>query len=288
MGWWQGTFGYRPAVTAIGCLSTILSIAAADSSPIPSWDRGVSVRLVHSGEYVDLVVENRRLNDITLTLQITGSNVTISRFAPETATYPSHCRVVAAQLSTADATKRPNLRYHFNWVKGDMHAKHDSSAVYRLPFESGTSHRVTQGYNGVLSHQGPDQYAVDFAMPEGTTVCAARDGIVVDLRKSSEGGGADEEYRRQSNFVSILHEDGTIAEYLHVQHNGVLVEIGQRVTAGTPIALSGNTGYSSRPHLHLGVYSAVDGTHVQSHPMTFTTRQGIITEPVQGRLYTAK
>jgi murein DD-endopeptidase MepM/ murein hydrolase activator NlpD len=248
---------------------------------------GVSVRRVRSRDSSDLVVENRRLHDITLTLWIEADNATVQRLVPETATYPSRTRTVAARLPPADATKRFHFKYRFRWVKGALNARPDANAVYRLPFKPGTSHRVIQGYGGRLSHQKHDYYAVDFAMREGTPVYAARHGLVVDLQESFEEGGTDEDQSR-GNSVSILHEDGTIGEYLHLQRDGVLVEVGQRVTAGTPIARSGNTGYSTWPHLHFGVYTAVDGTHIQSHPMTFTTRQGIVTEPVEGRVYTAK
>ena len=74
---WQSTLGYRPAVTAIVCLSTILSIAAADNSSTRPWGRAVSVRPIRSRKYVDLAVENRRLHDITLTLQITGGTLLV-------------------------------------------------------------------------------------------------------------------------------------------------------------------------------------------------------------------
>jgi murein DD-endopeptidase MepM/ murein hydrolase activator NlpD len=169
-----------------------------------------------------------------------------------------------------------------------MEAHHSKETRYRLPFRKGETHEVSQGYNGRWTHRGPDRYAVDFAMPEGTTVCAARDGVVVDLRKSSQTGGPDKKYADEDNYVSIAHADGTIGEYHHLQYDGVLVEIGARVTAGQPIALSGNTGYSTLPHLHFGVYSALDGSHRQSHRLTFMTRQGIVTEPLAGRAYTAE
>jgi murein DD-endopeptidase MepM/ murein hydrolase activator NlpD len=276
------------AAIGIIFLSAILSDAATDTPPTRPAGQGVSVRRIRSGDSSDLVVENNRLHDITLTLSIKADNATVQRLVAETATYRAHSRTVAARLFPTDAARPPSARYHFRWVKGAMKVKHDNNVVYHLPFRRGTSHKVIQGYGGSLSHQGQDYYAVDFGMSEGTLVCAARDGLVVDLQQSFEKGGKDDKYRDQSNFVSILHDDGTIGEYAHLQHDGVLVELGQRVTAGAPIARSGNTGYSTWPHLHFGVYTAVDGTHIQSHPMTFTTRQGIVTEPVEGRVYTAK
>jgi murein DD-endopeptidase MepM/ murein hydrolase activator NlpD len=288
---WRDTFRFRRAALAMACLSTIPAVAAVTYRVIgqPSdQDQSIFVRRVLVGNRVDLVVENHKLHDVTLMLSITADNTTISRPKPQTATYPAQSQTVAAQLFATDSSKRANMRFHFAWVMGSMHAKHDDRVIYSLPFESGTSYWVIEGYNGSLSHKGSDQYAVDFAMPEGTVVCAARDGLVVDVRADSKDGGLTEEHSDEANYVFILHDDGTIGEYLHLQYDGVLVKLGQRVTAGMPIARSGNTGYSAQPHLHFGVYSAVDGTHLRSHPVTFTLRQGTITDPIRGRFYTAK
>jgi murein DD-endopeptidase MepM/ murein hydrolase activator NlpD len=284
---WRGTSRLEPVVLGIVCLLAVPSVAATDGAQTVAQDPNVSVRRVRAGDFTELVVENRKSHDVTLTLSITSRNMTVSRLKPETATYPPHCRITAARLTAADPAQRWTVHFDYRWAKGDMQAKHDDRVVYALPFRPGTSHRVVQGYDGNWSHKDADQYAVDFAMPEGTVVYAAREGIVVDLNESSDTSGAKER-KYPSNFVSILHDDGTIGEYLHLQHDGVLVKIGQRVTVGTPIARSGNTGYSTQPHLHFGVYSAIDATHVQSHRVTFTSRQGTITEPAPGVLYTAR
>ncbi len=261
---------------------------AAPSSWAAGRDEPVRIKRVASDDYVSLIVENRRAFDVTVTLTIRAHNVDVKRIEPETETYAGNSEAEAVRIFPAEAGKRWDYHYRFTWVKGNLHAEHDAEVLYRLPYESGTSHRVTQGYHGRLTHQGQEQYAVDFAMREGTPVCAARDGVVVDLKESSKSGGPRKSYRKLSNYVSIAHADGTIGEYHHLQHNGVLVEIGQRVTAGTVIALSGNTGYSTRPHLHFGVYSPVDGTQLQSHPLAFATRRGTVAEPVEGKSYTAK
>lgn len=274
----------------------LVSLLASASGVESSKDRDEIVRLrqVKSGSGVRLFVENRALWDVTVTLRVLARNGRIARIKPETATYPAHSQTEAARISAEDPSKRCKWRCRFNWVPGRMRspsrsdARPDENVLYRLPFEEGRSYRVAQGYNGTRTHKGRDRYAVDFAMRKGTPVCAARAGVVVDLRESSKIGGSDEKFRPKSNYVCIAHADGTIAEYHHLHYEGVLVEVGQRVEAGQRIAISGNTGYSTGPHLHFGVYSAVNGRTRQSHPVIFVTRKGIVSEPIEGQTYTAK
>jgi murein DD-endopeptidase MepM/ murein hydrolase activator NlpD len=273
----------RPAIVFV--LMVLLSAASGVES---SKDlKAVRVMRVKKAGYTSIVVENRRAYEVTVALTITAKNASIARITSETATYPGYSQTEAARVSAADPDASW-LRYDFRWTKGRMGAKHDGKTLYLLPFEKGQSQRVIQSYNGRLTHHSYDRYAIDFAMPEGTTVCAAREGVVVDLKESSTTGGPEKKFENQSNFVSIAHADGTIGEYHHLKRDGVLVEIGQRVTAGQPIALSGNTGYSTSPHLHFGVYSAANAESLQSHRITFTTGQGTIAEPREGKVYTAK
>ncbi len=250
-------------------------------------DEIVSVRRVPSGNGLSLIVENRGACDVTVTLSLDASNVRVNQIKPQTETYRAHSETEAVRIFPEDPTKRCSWRFHYSWVKGDVRATHDPNTVYLLPFEAGRSFRVSQGFNGKLTHFDQDQYAVDFAMREGTPVCAARAGVVVDLEESYKTGGPSKKYKDRVNFVSIAHADGTVGEYCHLQQNGALVEIGDHVEAGQRVALSGNTGYSTFPHLHFGVYSPIDGKQLQSHPVRFSTRQGIIPEPQEGRRYTA-
>ncbi len=251
-------------------------------------DDPVSIRRAEASGCVSLFVENKAPYPVTLTLRILTRNGRVSRIKPKTATYPAYSETEAVRISADDPGRRWKWRCRFNWVKGGMRKREKARTLYRLPFESGRSYRVAQGYQGKLTHTGRDEYAVDFAMRKGTPICAARDGVVIDLREDSKTGGSSEEFRNQANYVCIAHSDGTVAEYHHLHYNGVLVDLGQHVEAGQRIAISGNTGYSMGPHLHFGVYSAVDGRRRTSHPVAFITRQGIIDDPVEGTIYTAR
>jgi len=278
-----------PSLVAIlGILTVVLPAMAPGAEPVRDANEPVEIKRVFSGQSVRVFVANRAAYDVTVELTLHTRNGRVVLLRPQTETYGPHSETEVARIEAVQRGGRYTWRYRFKWTRGSLHAVHDPDTVYRLPFRRGTSHRVSQSYGGRLSHRDHNYYAVDFAMREGTPICAARSGVVVDLKEWSKVGGPSKRYRENGNFVSIAHADGTIGEYYHLRHNGVQVEIGQRVTAGQVIAFSGDTGYSTHPHLHFGVYSAAGAEDVQSHPITFATARGLIGKPVEGRRYTAK
>ena len=142
---------------------------------------------------------------------------------------------------------------------------------YPLPWRGGPF-RLSQGANGQYSHYGPkNKYAMDIAMPVGTPIIAARAGVVVKTENSQSGRGND----ASGNFVRVLHDDGTMGVYLHLKQGSVSVREGQRVTVGSPLALSGNTGNSSGPHLHF-VVQRNTGLGLVSIPYQFNQPVGAL------------
>jgi murein DD-endopeptidase MepM/ murein hydrolase activator NlpD len=127
----------------------------------------------------------------------------------------------------------------------------------------GERYAVSQGNCGSFSHTGDDRFGYDFATPTGTTIVATRAGLVLAFKEDSVDGNMGTD----ANYVTVLHDDGSLAMYAHLTHNGVTVALGDAVTQGQPIALSGNTGYSTASHLHYEVYAA-RGSSV-SVPITF-------------------
>jgi murein DD-endopeptidase MepM/ murein hydrolase activator NlpD len=87
-----------------------------------------------------------------------------------------------------------------------------------------------------------------------------------------------EKYAQRANLVRVLHSDGSMAVYAHLQENGVYVRVGDRVNVGQQIAASGNTGYSSGPHLHFGV-QVNTGMRLVSIPFRMVTSRGFLPLP---------
>jgi murein DD-endopeptidase MepM/ murein hydrolase activator NlpD len=175
-----------------------------------------------------------------------------------------------------------------NYYKlGSALAQPDESFVYQLPYTGGNKFKVTQGYNGKFSHQGSNKYAIDWKMPEGTLVRAARGGLVVKVKDDSDTGGPSMAYDHFNNYVLIRHPDGTLGHYCHLKKGGMLVKVGQTVATGQPLAHSGNTGFSSGPHLHFCVFKTRSGHERLSIPVKFETASAKAITLVEGDSYRA-
>ncbi len=124
-------------------------------------------------------------------------------------------------------------------------------SAYILPYLPGAARlvwRTTSHFNP--GNKGVGLYAIDFAMPIGTPLIAARAGTVVAARDQfADGNDTDLE----ENFVMVRHADSTVARYIHLTQRGALVRVGDVVTQGQRIALSGNTGQTGGPHVHFDV-----------------------------------
>lgn len=148
------------------------------------------------------------------------------------------------------------------------------------PFPSDEEYPISQGFNGEQTHTSPDAtYAVDIAMPVGTAIHAVRKGTVMDVEQDFNRGGTDfKKFADKANHVRILHEDGTMALYAHLDLASVGVRPGARIRAGQKIARSGNTGFSSGPHLHFAIQQNA-GMKLISIPFRFRTPDGAAIVP---------
>jgi murein DD-endopeptidase MepM/ murein hydrolase activator NlpD len=122
------------------------------------------------------------------------------------------------------------------------------ASPYCLPYPVGDIARVSQAWGDRGTHRG--RFAIDFTMPFGSEVAAARGGTVTETRTQYRD---DDPTGGHENGIFVLHDDGTMAMYLHLSEGGVLAEEGDVVTTGQVIGLVGTTG-TSIPHLHFEVF----------------------------------
>ena len=115
------------------------------------------------------------------------------------------------------------------------------------------------------------EYAIDFILPKGTKILAAREGTVYETKSDSDEWGLGMKFIDKANYVVIEHDDGTYAEYLHLEKSRVDVKEGDEVITGQLLGYSGLSGCMSEPHLHFNVYEIRDKKPF-SIPVEFTER----------------
>jgi len=176
--------------------------------------------------------------------------------------------------------------YSYHFVHGIPSNLPTVDYIYSLPY-AGDSFLVGQSYYGRHSHfaGSPEQYAVDFNMPEGTPIRAARPGTVIAYRDDSSAGGDAAAFAECCNYIHIKHDDGTYAVYAHLRPRGVCVRLGQVVNKGTVIGYAGSTGWASCPHLHFMVYRVLNTVKIESVPFRMQTSEGILNQLLEGHTY---
>jgi murein DD-endopeptidase MepM/ murein hydrolase activator NlpD len=279
-------------LTGLSALSVLQATAvpppAAGRAPIVvPTEAAVKVTTTHEGGATQFFVQNDEFCEVTMTFEMAMVNLKGNAQFPLTVTVPPRSRNEAFEVEPVTPGARWEYSYTNYYKLGSSSAQHDDNYVYQLPYAPGEKFKVTQAYNGKFSHSGSNQYAIDWDLPEGTLVRAARGGIVVRTKDDSDKGGASIEFDRYNNYVLIRHDDGTLGHYCHLQKGGVLVKVGQTVAAGAVIAHSGNTGFSSGPHLHFCVFKARDGRSRVSIPIRFRTAQERAITLASGHSYRA-
>ena len=281
-----GPPGRLCALVAAAAIVAPLAAFAQDSRSRCS-DDWICINSIAEPNRVELHAVNLRDVPITFTLKVRTRNMRTDRPATVTETLRPGQTRLAMVLRPAAPDRPGDYRIAYDWTIGSKDAVHDESRIYQLPYAAGKSYRVLQGYGSRFSHTGLEEFAVDFRMPEGTAVHAARGGLVARTEASHDIGCWEDHCGKYANFIVILHDDGTTGEYYHLQQNGALVSPGERVEAGQKIGLSGNTGHTTMPHLHFAVYRAAEWGRTQSIPVRFASADGIVERPRRGGRYQA-
>jgi murein DD-endopeptidase MepM/ murein hydrolase activator NlpD len=155
----------------------------------------------------------------------------------------------AAAANKAAVAKKAVAKKAASWI--DPVAKYTLSATFDQA-------------GGMWAHKHSGQ---DFAVPQGTNVMAAHGGTVVKAGGNGAGDGP-----AYGNAIVIKHANGKYSQYAHLSR--IDVRVGQVVATGQHIALSGNTGNSSGPHLHFEIRTTPNyGSAI--NPVVFLHNMGV-------------
>ena len=200
---------------------------------------------------------------------------------------PARRETVLAVLKPVDWDQPMSFGHEYRAVLGELDVEHEPEEAYRAPFALARQFRVTQAYPLHVTHVDPSSaYAVDFAMPVGTQIYAARAGTVIEVASQYFEASTDAKKAARANVVRVLHADGTMALYAHLNWDSIRVRPGQIVERGEYIADSGNTGFSTGPHLHFAVIRNA-GLRLESLPVRFAAASGAAAAPVAGQMLAA-
>ncbi len=211
--------------------------------------------------------------ELELTLQ-DADNVSSEPPLPARLVLPGQSEERLLKIKAIDPGQGFSFRLAFQQMIGPPLEQLPSEVNYYPPFPLGLEFLISQGFDNDVTHNEPaNQYAVDIVMPIGTPILAARAGQVMDMEDDFHGAAQQARYLTRSNQIRILHDDGTMAVYAHLQANSLRVRQGAKIKRGQWIANSGNTGYSNGPHLHF-VVQLNAGMSLESLPFRFMTPTG--------------
>lgn len=234
-----------------------------------------------------LTVVSTYNTEFTATIDCTLENATSSQPLPLTVESAGRQSFQIIEIKRKDPALAWKYTFKYNCKPGARRKETANPYAYVFPFPTRQHIPVLQGNLGKFSHfkGSQDEYAVDWKAAEGTTICASRAGMVTGLRQDSQVGGPDPLNKGKANYVIIKHDDGTFAEYMHIQPNGALVSLGSKVTEGQPIARSGKTGWSSTPHIHFAVFQTIDGYTRMTLPCRFKLNGAFVENLKEGVSY---
>ena len=215
----RGTLKFLKWIAAL----FILAVVAGGVSYYFLWQKAVSYDRVVA-ENLRLLDENRRIFQLAEDLErLTAMDRQIRRAMGAALEIDSSMEDAVIDLSESD-------------LAGNGRFFEEFELVFQSPVEGLVSRGYTEKLFPLKSHAG-----VDLAVPEGTLISAAADGWAV----------FDGWHQRYGNFLILQHPGDYMTFYGHL--SAVLADKGELVKAGEPVAVSGNSGRSSAPHLHFEI-----------------------------------
>jgi hypothetical protein len=229
------------------------------------------------------------------------------------ARFTSLLNLEIARSRFSDNEELRGIRHPNSIRRGDSTAKiNPPNTLYLLPFAKNIEMRCSQSFTDTSPptvnelHTGDSKFAVDFAMPvvdpaviPDINICAARNGVVVEVRDGDDDHPANFSPTpadlEKGNEVRIIHSDNTYTQYAHLKKGSISVVPGQNVVAGvTHLGKMGNSGFSSNYHLHFSVQKikrGIDPTTqrdvdtYQTLEFRFKANDGLGFQPTEGDVY---
>ncbi|MEX2584165.1 MAG: M23 family metallopeptidase [Gemmatimonadota bacterium] len=238
-------------LAAVSACAVLTSSPGGSAGSACAWEVCVATSEVPGGRVYEVI--NRE--PVPATVQLTFRSLQNLRTAtrmPVTRIVPPRSSLPIVRLHTVVRGRSIGAQPELMIDLGSSHTEPDSTHLYAVPFGGSDARELIQGFDGSDTHRLGMRYALDFAMPEGTPVLAAREGTVLYVQDGFTTGGRDPDLIERSNLVVVAHDDGTMASYGHLSA-GIVVRKGDAVRAGDLLGYSGNTGFAGQPHLHFHV-----------------------------------
>ncbi|QRY63099.1 M23 family metallopeptidase [Gordonia sp. PDNC005] len=235
----SGRHRLRPPSSALKARTALVAIAAgAGAVAIVGSGVDQAAHVASAPEPAEASPELARSSDDL------GPGITESDAAPDFSEFSNQLtqgkQIAAARAAADDAARRP---------------------MFVSPIAFGDYH-LTSAF---APRWGTFHGGIDMAAPLGTPIHAVTDGVVVDAGPASGYG----------NWVQVKGADGTITMYGHMSSSGVKVTKGEKVTAGDVIALVGNEGFSTGPHVHVEVWIPKGGGYFKIDPAPWLAKHGV-------------
>lgn len=241
-------FFARSQVMRVFLLLIFLCLSAASQA---QGNLKISVR--KEGGNTVFYADNEEWCPVSVQLKLETENFEIDGFGDGIFVVPAGAGRYRLFGLTRMEKGKTSYSYTYKAVFGDVRqVSWDRNYLYDLPYSEGRRVRVEQGYNRWFSHR--NENSLDFNLPEGSEVRAARAGTVVAVVQEYSQSCLREECKKMVNHILVYHDDGTLADYSHLQYQGARVTVGDRVATGQLLGISGHTGYTRGPHLHFSVF----------------------------------
>ncbi len=234
-------------------------------------------------EASEYVIRNNFYGPVEVEVKIIDwENVNVTPELPKRFVIESNQAREVFKITAVDPLRSWKYGLEYRYTIGTPLHEIQPVSVYYPPLAANSEFHISQAFSGHFSHHDDqNQYAVDIVMPVGTPVHAAREGVVMEVENDYFNSGTHQAYQSRANSIRIVHEDGSMAVYAHLALERAQVYPGMKVRTGQLIAFSGNTGFSTGPHLHFAV-QANRGMKLVSIPFRFMSQDGASFVPQQG------